>query len=48
MTSLRDGVSPQTLAKINQGKDVKPTVVGFIAQALNVDVEEIIQPEKEV
>lgn len=43
--SLRAGTSPQTLAKIRQGGDVRPITVGKIAKALGVDVAEIIELE---
>lgn len=43
--ALRSVVSPQTVAKIRGGKDVTTRAVGKIAQALEVDVEEIIAKE---
>ena len=44
--SEKSGVSTVTLSRINQGKqDAKPLTVGKIAQALNVDVEQIIKNE---
>lgn len=43
--ALRSAVSPQTIAKIRSGEDVTTRAVGKIAQALEVDVEEIIAKE---
>ena len=43
--ALRSAVSPQTIAKVRSGEDVTPRAVGRIAQALEVDVEEIIAKE---
>ena len=34
MSALRAGVSPQTLRKIRRGGDVRPDVVGRVAQIL--------------
>ena len=42
MSALRAGVSPQTLRKIRQGGDVRPDVVGRVAQLLKVDVSDIV------
>ena len=39
---LRKGTSPQTLLKIRRGLEVKPKTVGIIANALQVDVTDII------
>lgn len=36
------GFSPQTITKINKGLDIKPSTVGKIAKALNVDVTELL------
>lgn len=46
MSALRTGVSPQTLRKIRQGGDVRPDVVGRVAQILKVEVTDIIQEEQ--
>lgn len=43
ITSLRPGISPQTLAKLNRELEIRPEVVGRIAKALNVDPADIIQ-----
>lgn len=46
MSDLRcEGLSPQTLVRINRGEDVKPVTVGKIAKALGVDPVEIIETE---
>ena len=42
-TELRKGTSPQTLQKIRRGLEVKPKTVGIIANALQVDVTDIIE-----
>ena len=42
---LKSVVSETTLVKICRGGEVSPKVVGKIARALNVDVEEIIEQE---
>lgn len=43
MSTLRAGVSPQTLRKIRQGGDVRPDVVGRVAQILKVEVTDIVE-----
>lgn len=43
LSDLRDGTSPQTLKRIRQGNDVQPKTVGRIANALGVDVADIIE-----
>lgn len=47
--SLRElrgnGISPQTLTRIRRGEGVKPKTVGGIAEALGVDVTEILKEE---
>ncbi len=45
VSSLRTGVSPQTLLKIRKGGNVNPATAGRIAKALGVDVTEIIETE---
>lgn len=40
-----EGLSPQTLVRINRGESVKPFTVGKIAKALGVDPTEIIEME---
>lgn len=46
LSSLRDdGLSPQTLTRVMNGRDVKPVTVGKIAKALGVDPVEIIKME---
>lgn len=40
-----NGLSPQTLTRIRNGKDVKPVTVGKIAKTLGVDPAEIIEVE---
>lgn len=46
LSSLRgDGLSPQTLTRVMNGRDVKPVTVGKIAKALGVDPVEIIEME---
>ena len=45
LTHLRGSVSPQTLTKVRKGKDVKPATIGRIAEALGVDVTELIVPD---
>ncbi len=45
VASLRMGTSPQTLAKIRHGGNMRPSTVGKIAKALGVDVAEIIESE---
>jgi DNA-binding Xre family transcriptional regulator len=46
MSDLRgEGLSPQTLVRINRGESVKPVTVGKIAKALGVDPMEIIKME---
>ena len=47
MSTLREGVSPQTLRKIRQGGDVRPDVVGRVAQVLEVEVTDIIKEVQE-
>ena len=44
---LRESVSPQTIMRAREGKDIKQASVGRIARALGVDVAEIIDTEKE-
>lgn len=46
ISSLRDGVSSKTIDKIKKGFEVNPVTVGRIANALGVDVEEIIDNTK--
>jgi DNA-binding Xre family transcriptional regulator len=41
--TLQPGVAAQTLRNIKAGKDVRPDVVGRIAQTLGVDPADIIQ-----
>lgn len=47
--SLRElrgnGLSPQTLTRIRRGEDVKPKSIGALAEALGVDVTEILKEE---
>lgn len=43
LTDLRSGTSPQTLTRIMRGEEVKPRTVGRIANALGVDVADIIE-----
>ena len=46
LSALRsDGLSPQTIARIRNGADVKPITLGKIAKALGVDPAEIIEVE---
>ena len=45
ITHLRNGTSPQTLTKIRRGENVRPATLGKIAQALGVDVLDIIETE---
>lgn len=40
-----EGLSPQTLTRIRRGEDVKPKSVGTLANALDVDVTDIIEEE---
>lgn len=40
-----DGLSPQTLTRVKNGRIVKPVTVGKIARALGVDPAEIIEME---
>lgn len=40
-----EGLSPQTLTRIRRGEDVKPKSIGTLAEALGVDVSEIIREE---
>ena len=40
-----NGLSPQTLTRIRRGEDVKPKSIGTLAEALGVDVSEIIREE---
>ena len=47
MSALRAGVSPQTLRKIRRGGDVRPDVVGRVAQKLKVEVTDIIKEVQE-
>lgn len=42
---LKEAVSKTTLSKIAKGEKISPFIVGKIARALNVDVEEIIEQE---
>lgn len=44
---LRESVSPQTIARAREGKDINTATVGRIARALCVDVAEIIETETE-
>lgn len=44
-SSLRNGVSPQTLTKVQNGKEVRPITVGKIARLLNCDPEDLIAKE---
>ncbi|WP_105205395.1 helix-turn-helix transcriptional regulator [Neobittarella massiliensis] len=37
------GVSPQTVAKIRRGGEVRPAALGRVARALGVDVTEIME-----
>lgn len=47
LTILREsGVSPQTLTRVRKGVNVMPATVGKIAEALGVDVTEIIDQEE--
>lgn len=43
ISDLRGGVSPQTLARVKRGEEVKPRTIGKIARALGVDVTEIME-----
>ena len=43
--SLRKSISPQTLLRAKQGREITTRSVGRIASALDVNVEEIIQLE---
>lgn len=38
-------ISPQTLTRIKQGKEIKPATAGRLAASLKVDVTEIIEQE---
>lgn len=38
-----NGLSPQTLTRIRRGEDVKPKSIGTLADALGVDVTEILK-----
>lgn len=44
---LRESISPQTILRAKEGRDLMPATVGKIARALGVDVAEIIETEKE-
>lgn len=41
-SDLRHGISPSTLAKIKRGGDVRPCVVGRIANILKIPVETLL------
>lgn len=43
--SKKSGVSRTTLSYINNGKSCKPEIVGKIAKALEVSVEDLIEKE---
>ena len=43
MRDLRDGLSPQTLARVKRGEEVTPRTVGKIAKMLGVDVTYIME-----
>lgn len=46
LSSLRgEGLSPETLRRVNSGADVKPVTVGKLARALGVDPVEIMEEE---
>ena len=45
ISRLRQGTSPQTLRRIQRGENVRPATLGRIAQALGVDVTELIDTE---
>ena len=45
ISDLRAGASPQTLAKIQRGENLRPSTAGKIAKALGVDVTAIIESE---
>ena len=45
LTRLRGKVSPQTLTKVRRGEDILPMTVGRIAEALEVNVIEIVEQE---
>ncbi len=43
MSDLREGLSPQTLARVKRGEEVTPRTVGKIAKMLGVDVTYIME-----
>lgn len=43
MADLRPGIAPMTARKIKAGQDVRPDVVGRVARALGVAVEDILE-----
>ena len=45
MSDLRSITSSQTLTRIRQGDNIKPSTLGRIAKALNVDPTELIEEE---
>lgn len=45
ISDLRGVTSSQTLTRIRQGGDIKPSTLGRIAQALNCDPEDILEGE---
>lgn len=45
ISRLRQGTSPHTLRKIQRGEDIRPATLGRIAQALGVDVTDLIDME---
>lgn len=44
LTDLRDQMSPVTLSKINNGKDVRAKTVGKLASILHCDPSELVEP----
>lgn len=43
ISDLRGSASPQTLARVKRGEEVKPRTIGKIARALGVDVMDILE-----
>lgn len=46
ISSLRCGISPKTLQKVREGKEINPVVVGRLAKALGIDPLEIMEQEE--
>ncbi len=42
-STLRSGISPQTIQKMRQGEDVRPDVIGRVARILDIEVTDIIK-----